>query len=411
MAAASEVARAFAERSTLARYETTLAFCPEAWPDRALRTGARWLLGARAEGALGRRVLDHLPRERVHRSPQWDLLRLLAARFGDQVRADRLWEHMVLDFDARVARRLTAAHGVVYGFEHACRDTLARAASLGVLGVLDMAAPHFTFTERVLVDQVAAFPELRNAHWDATYPLAAVRHRRKQDEFELAGLIIANSRFTAGTLQGTGVAADKVKVVPLGAPEIDPSWRERSPSRLVQVLFAGNISVHKGAHLLLEAWRSLAVGSSAELLLAGTWLLPARMRAELPNGVRLLGRLSSGALREQYRSATVLVLPSLLDGFGMVVTEALAHGLPVITTSHTGAADLIVDDENGWVIGAGDSAALAARLHHCLTNASQLREMREAAECAAARRPWSVYRSELVDTVYGSLPAHYIGGR
>jgi glycosyltransferase involved in cell wall biosynthesis len=100
----------------------------------------------------------------------------------------------------------------------------------------------------------------------------------------------------------------------------------------------------------------------------------------------------------------VLVLPSLLDGFGMVVSEALAHGLPVITTRNTGAADLIEPGINGWVIDAGNVEALAERLEHCIARPAELEAMREAAELSAARRPWSVYRSEIVDAVCASLP-------
>jgi glycosyltransferase involved in cell wall biosynthesis len=346
-----------------------------------------------------------VPSDRVRRSLPWDLLRIAATQLGaNDVQTDRLWERMIVAFDAGVARRLRPSTRIVYGFEQGCRATLDRAAELGVHGVLDMAAPHFAVTDPVLAAEVDAVPELRTPYWIATRATLAERNQRKQHEFERAALIVANSRFTARSLEGTGIALDKVRVVPLGAPDVDPSWRSVPPANPARVLFAGSISTRKGAHLLLQAWRRLRLGSVAELLMVGQWLLPTAWQSDLPAGVRVLKWLTRAELREEYLRASVLVLPSLLDGFGMVVSEALAHGLPVITTRNTGAADLIEQGRNGWVIDAGEVDALAERLQHAIDNPTELRAMREAAEQSAGRRPWSVYRNEIVDAVCGSMP-------
>jgi glycosyltransferase involved in cell wall biosynthesis len=85
----------------------------------------------------------------------------------------------------------------------------------------------------------------------------------------------------------------------------------------------------------------------------------------------------------------------LCDGFGLVVSEALAHGLPVITTDQVGAADLLEEGVSGFVLPAGDVDALAARLEWCVTHPAELRAMRAAALQAARARTWEVYRHEL----------------
>lgn len=404
MAVAVEVARAFAERGMLERYETTFVYCPERFPDRVVSAGARTAFGDRIERVLRRRAAPEVPSDRVRRSPLSDLLRIAATQLGaDDVQADRLWERMILEFDAGVAGRLQASTRIVYGFEQGCRATLARAAELGVHGVLDMAAPHFALVEPLLAAQTERFPELRTPYVRAMQGLLPARNERKQAEFGLASLIIANSSFTARSLNGTGVAADKVRIVPLGAPPLEPDWRRLPRAIPPRVLFVGNVSIRKGAHLLLDAWRALGNRRGAELLLAGKWLLPKAWRKHLPPGVRVLKWLTRAELRDEYHRSLVLVLPSLFDGFGMVVTEALAHGLPVITTRSTGAADLIEEGRNGWVIDAEDVTALAARLQHCLDHPAELEAMREAAEQSAARRPWSVFRSEMIATLQASL--------
>ncbi|MDE0821943.1 MAG: glycosyltransferase, partial [Opitutales bacterium] len=71
-------------------------------------------------------------------------------------------------------------------------------------------------------------------------------------------------------------------------------------------------------------------------------------------------------LHEVYAKSSVLVHPSLADGFGYVVQEAMACGLPVIVTDATGAADLVTDGRNGFVVPAGDAQSIADRLAHLI---------------------------------------------
>lgn len=407
MPAATQVARAFAQAGLLLRYETTLAFVSEAGLDRALGAGVRALFGARGDAQLRRRALSDLPAGLVHRTPGWELLRVAAARLGaGDVVGDRLWERMIERFDAGVARRLSGEVQAVYGYEHGCRASFVRARELGATRVFDMAAPHHAFVARMQAEQHAALPELRTAYRAATEPLDARRNQRKQAELELADLVIANSRFTAQTLLDTGYPKARVRVVPLAAPPVDRGWRERAPASPMRFLFAGAVAAHKGAHVLLEAWRKLAPGPSAELVIAGQWLLPERMLAALPEGAHALGRIGQEQLFEEYRRASVLVFPSLGDGFALVVAEALAHGLPVITTHHVGAADLLEEGISGFVLPPGDADALAARMAWCIDHGGELRAMREAAEQAAERRQWSDYRRELVEVVRRHREAH-----
>jgi glycosyltransferase involved in cell wall biosynthesis len=93
----------------------------------------------------------------------------------------------------------------------------------------------------------------------------------------------------------------------------------------------------------------------------------------------------------------------LCDGFGMVVTEAFAHGLPVITTTRAGASDLVRHGENGLIVPAGNARALAEALEWCLTHRIELRAMRRVALETAARWQWRDFRQALVCNVVDGL--------
>jgi glycosyltransferase involved in cell wall biosynthesis len=102
---------------------------------------------------------------------------------------------------------------------------------------------------------------------------------------------------------------------------------------------------------------------------------------------RLFARLDAGLAdeaapgypRDAYQRADLLVLPTMHDGFGVVVAEAMASGLPVITTDRCGAAEWIRPGDTGWIVPAGDTDALAAAMDAAIHARSRLRDMGMAA--------------------------------
>jgi glycosyltransferase involved in cell wall biosynthesis len=154
----------------------------------------------------------------------------------------------------------------------------------------------------------------------------------------------------------------------------------------------------KGAHYLLQAWRRLKPGMHAILDVYGSVAVPKRMLESCPANVVFHGSVPRTTLFAAYREADILVFPTLSDGFGMVVAEAFANGLPVVTTDRAGAADLVTK-ESGLVVPAADSLALVNALQWCLDDRDRLREMRLGALEAARGRQWSDFRRDLMSAL------------
>jgi glycosyltransferase involved in cell wall biosynthesis len=95
----------------------------------------------------------------------------------------------------------------------------------------------------------------------------------------------------------------------------------------------------------------------------------------------------------------VLVLPSLGEGFGLVVTEALACGLPVIVTPNVGASDLVCEGQEGFVVPVSSAEAIADRLNRLNWDRKLLTRMSRNAQSTAARHSWEVYREAWATTV------------
>jgi glycosyltransferase involved in cell wall biosynthesis len=111
----------------------------------------------------------------------------------------------------------------------------------------------------------------------------------------------------------------------------------------------------------------------------------------LPNSVRILGQQSRDQVAALMQAADVFVFPSFFEGLAQVQVEALASGLPVIGTNQSGAEELVRDGENGFVIPAGDAAALARRMRQLAREPGLLAGMRETVAAERHRLGWSAY--------------------
>jgi glycosyltransferase involved in cell wall biosynthesis len=170
---------------------------------------------------------------------------------------------------------------------------------------------------------------------------------------------------------------------------ISLNFRKRnSTSRKFRISFVGLIEPWKGFHYLVEAFNALKLKDS-ELVLwggSGSRSVSQYLQEQMARNPSIIIRpvtVRQFGYGNVYGKSSVFVHPSLADGFGYVVAEAMASGLPVIVTEATGAADLIVDGENGYIVPVGDSEAICERLRHLAENPHLLRQMGEAARTTA----------------------------
>ena len=118
----------------------------------------------------------------------------------------------------------------------------------------------------------------------------------------------------------------------------------------------------------------------------------------MPEGVDFIGPVSAKALRARYQAASVLVFPSFFEGFGLVILEAMACGLPVIATDATAGLD-VLDASNGQVMRPGDVDGLVESLRWFSTHRDRLPAMKQAARAKAETCTWERYRKCVSDAV------------
>ena len=201
----------------------------------------------------------------------------------------------------------------------------------------------------------------------------------------LAQRVIVTSRTTAKTLIGEfAVQPDKLTIA---EPGTDPAPRAPGSSGTLQLLAVGSVVPRKAYDILVRALERVATTVHWELTIVGatdrspetTAALTAQIEASsLGSRIRMIGGLSEAALADVYARSDVLVLSSLYEGYGMVLTEALARGLPIVTTTG-GAAAETVPDAAALKVPPGDVDALAAALQRIIADAALRQQLADAA--------------------------------
>jgi glycosyltransferase involved in cell wall biosynthesis len=318
--------------------------CAEAWP-KPLPGGGRRKAG--------------VPRELIHSFPFFAIRRAVRARLArtpaQRLRAYAAWN--------RQFGRLVAAAGLgqaraVYAFNAAALEIFeyARAHALGAF--LDQTAAPWEVDELLLAEERHRWPgwEFEGTTSRDWGPLA----ERERQEWVLADRIICGSNYVRDAMAAVSGPVEKCCVVPYGLEEnqFTPRVKERGPGPL-HVLFVGTLQLRKGVQYLIETARQLPPGF-AVLRLVGPVRVAERALAELRSVAEVAPPTPRTSLQAVYDAADVLVLPTLSEGSANVCYEAMACGLPVITTPNAGS--VIRDGEEGFIVPIRSPQDIADRL-------------------------------------------------
>jgi glycosyltransferase involved in cell wall biosynthesis len=301
-----------------------------------------------------------------------------------------------------LARRHVDGGDVFHVFNHFGLYSMRRARQLGMRTLVERDSAHPVVQDRLLRDEYERY----GLRLPGANRMLIGKHVR---EYEEADMIIVPSGFVWRTMVAQGVPEAKLRQVPLGfAPERFTPAPGGKPDDTFRIVFVGAISLQKGVQYLLEAFRRLSL-PDAELVLVGG-IFP-DSRAFLPRYAGLyrhVGYVPQEQLLELYNAASVFVLPSLQDGFGMVVYEAGACGVPAIVSENVGAT--IRDGQDGFVVPIRDPDALADRLLRLYRDEDLRREMGRSARSYAHRFTWEASLRQLL-ACYEELAHSHSGGR
>jgi len=283
------------------------------------------------------------------------------------------WSKLWMDYRSEKAARES---DIFLFYNGAGLRTSERLRATPVARVVEVVNSHVLVQERIM----------REEHGLLGLPFRPFHRRevaRRVKEYETADAILCPSGFVKRSFIEQGIPAERILTVPYGFA-LQPDAGERQPSNDVfRVLYVGLISIRKGLRYLLEAFRKLKHPHKELWIVGPTTKGSGLDGVALPEDVRFLGVLKGEELANAYRSCQVFVLPTVEDGFGLVLGEALSFGLPVIATSNSGGSDLFEEGKEGFVVPIRDSQAIAERLQLLADDSSLLSAMSSAANFRA----------------------------
>ena len=231
----------------------------------------------------------------------------------------------------------------------------------------------------------------------------------KEDaEFNVADHVFVMSSVAKDSMVRFGVLPEKIFVNSCGV-DLTQFYEGRKLDAVFRIIQVGSVTPRKGVLTLLDAFARAHLGN-AELWFVGEIIgssgfqyVVNKMRT---NGVTIHPPVSQAKLRDFYNQCSVFVLASVADGFGMVVLQAMACGLPVIVTENVGAKDLIVDGVNGFIVPVGAPQIIAERLRQLHGDPELCRTMGMAARQTVEKGyAWQDYGDRLVSFLRSQVPA------
>jgi alpha-maltose-1-phosphate synthase len=274
----------------------------------------------------------------------------------------------------------------------------------GGIAVVEAVNSHVLVQEQIMAEEHRSL----GLSWRPFHPREV---RRRVAEVEEADYVLLPSTFVARSFLAKGIPSHRLLRVPYPLQTI-PGVVVSLPEALnndgvFRILYVGSISVRKGLRYLIEAFRRFEFPKK-ELWIVGPIANPSGLEGvSLPEGIKFFGSLKGDALREVYVRATVFCLPSIEDGFGLVLIEALSYGLPVIATENTGIEDLLADGKGGMVVPIRDAGAINDWFIRLAEDASLLgRKRMETAEAATRLVNQSRTGSRLVNTLVETFRHH-----
>ena len=335
-------------------------------------------------------------------------------------RSERPSAARVADISATAALRLGLAPGVVEFFgdwrNRAVQNRLAsllepadtdlivpagaafkalrRAQQLSIRGWLDCPTAHHRYAWRLLSEELRLEPDFAST---MQYPAASARAGKRLDrEIEAADELIVLSTFQRRTFEEEGVTASRLHLVPLGV-DVDlfrPLPRTKGGSFTIG--FVGQVTQRKGISYLVQAFQSLR-SHDVRLLVVGRPVGP--RDPWLRSGVDHRPPVARSTLPEVYAEMDVVVLPSLIEGFGLTALEAMACGIPVIVSENTFGSDIVSDGVNGFVVPIRDASAISERIKLLLSDETARSEMGANARATAEGYSWDAFGLQIVELV------------
>jgi alpha-maltose-1-phosphate synthase len=342
------------------------------------------------EREFARRHDPRIDPARVRSHAVSEILSALANRFGPAWLGEHttIWSDRL--FDWQVARRIPNGTDIVFVQDGQSLNTIRAARRARILTVLNQTTGFVLKAIGTYRDEVKLHPEFADS---LSSHLSVSSLTFMRDEAREAEQILAPSNFVRDTLLEQGVDPARINLLPYGVDteRFRPDWAP-DPQGRFRILYVGNVGQKKGIKYLLEAVKRLG-RPDITLTLVGSVVGRGMGLAPYRSLFRHVPHLPYLQVHEMFRNADLFIYPSLHEGSAFANLEAMAAGLPVITTHNAGS--VVRDGVDGFIVPIRDADAIAAGIEQLRRDPDKRTAMGRAARARAEQFTWKRYGDEL----------------
>ncbi|HYA18370.1 MAG TPA: glycosyltransferase family 4 protein [Bryobacteraceae bacterium] len=287
---------------------------------------------------------------------------------------------------------------VIYSFSGVSEDIGREPSLAGALRIVVRGSAHIRTQQRLLREE----EERTGQKLDLPGKWMVEREER---EYRLADRIVVLSSFAWESFRAEGVPVEKTRILPLGTetsafrPGLDAIEARRGrilSGAPLRVLFVGGVGWNKGLADLRDLVQATARSGRFRFRFVGPILASAApVVASLSGLAEFPGKRPQRELAQEYLWADLFIFPTIQDGYAVVLAQASAGGLPILTTTNCCGPDLIREGKTGWVLPIRDTEAFLERLQWCDTHRQDLAEMVTAAYTEFRTRDWMDVAADL----------------
>ena len=328
-------------------------------------------------------------------------VRLRLSRFVNPARFNDVKDNL---FDWLVSKHIEKMEpfDLFVGWAHYAQKSLPAVRKKGAKIILESGSCHIQEQENILREVYGRF----NLSF---FPIKNSCKQKMLDEYAQADYIMTLSDFAHQSFIQHKIPPKKLLTSPCGIDVAFFLAPRKKPKELFQVIFVGLVTIRKGIHTLLEAWKLAKLPTNkARLVIVGSMQKDfAHIAHTLPLSPSIVfaGPKDRMTLKKLYHESSLFVLPSLEDGFGMVIGEAMASGLPVVCSTHSAGPELTGNGKYGFLFQPEDTQKLADILDWCFHHRHEIEEMGHQGQNFIKQFSWDAY-GDRIHAIYQNIVAN-----
>jgi len=383
---------AFLKNKKLEKYITTVHFNTKKYYIKYLPKKIKKILAKRDFSLFGSKVISSTPFKEV--------IRILFTKLKiDKIPFVLTHKQIFIDVDNFTANYINSNVTHVYNFQKCALKTFLKAKQKKIKCIYELPTVYWKEHYNIIKNEIKKKPKFKKSLLEGGFYPNIAEQKLLDKELSLADLIITPSRYVKKTLKLYNGNLAKIKVIPYGFPKPLPINKKNwfDGKRKIKILYVGNFNQNKGISYLVDVISELDT-NKIEVEIIGRGPLEGYLKKNLPFA-KFFGPLSNEQILKKMKENDIFISPTLFEGFGLTLSEAMSQGLVVMTTKKTFLGDL--KKKNIFIeIDIENIEKIVSNINGLIRNPTELKKIAVNGLRYAKSNSWTKYKKKIIKEIY-----------